>query len=243
MQHLKLNAFQLKLIAMLFMVFDHIHQFIPGMPMWLNYVGRLVSPIFFYFVVEGFFHTRNRMRYARRLFSWAVVMFCGSQWLTWCFPQSPPIHNNIFLSLALAVVMMMGMEWAKWNRKGMYIGLPLAVVAIAVAFFYSEASLYGIAMTFVFYFCRDRKGLLALVYGIVSLVLTIGLRMEISYEALLLHDAQWMMIFAIIPILMYSGERGPNTKFAKYMFYTFYPVHIWILFIIGYFAKLNGALG
>jgi len=243
MQHLKRNAFQLKLIAMIFMVLDHVHQFLPGMPIWMNYVGRLVSPIFFYFVVEGFFHTRNRMRYAGRLFSWAAVMFCGSQWLTWCFPQSTPIHNNIFLSLALAVVMMMGMEWAKWDRKGMYMGIPLAVAAAAVAFFYSEASLYGVSMTLVFYFCRGQKMRLAMVYGIVSLLLTIGLRMEITYEALFLHDAQWMMIFAIIPILMYNGERGPNTKFAKYMFYLFYPVHIWILFIVGYFVQLNGSLG
>ncbi|WP_018754843.1 TraX family protein [Paenibacillus terrigena] len=240
MQFLRLNAFQLKIIAMVFMVFDHVHQFIPDMPMWLNYFGRLVSPIFFYFVVEGFFYTRNRMRYAGRLFGWAAVMFGGSQWLAWCFPQSTPIHNNIFLSLALSVVMMMGLEWAKWDRKGLLLGVPLAVVAAAVAFLYSEASLYGVVMTFVFYFCRNRKGLMAALYVGVCFVLTIGLGMDFTYEALFLFDAQWMMIFAIIPILMYNGGRGPNTKFTKYMFYTFYPVHIWILFIVGYFVKLNG---
>ena len=240
MQFLRFNAFQLKIIAMIFMVFDHVHQFIPGMPMWLNYLGRLVSPIFFYFVVEGFFHTRNRMRYAGRLFSWAAVMFCGSQWLAWCFPQSTPIHNNIFLSLALAVVMMMGLERAKWDRKGLYLGVALAVAAAGVAILYSEASLYGVAMTLVFYFCRDRKGSMAAWYVFVCFILTIGLGMDFSYEALFLFDVQWMMIFAIIPILLYDGGRGPNTKFTKYMFYTFYPVHIWVLFITGYFVKLNG---
>ncbi|MEA4876090.1 TraX family protein [Anaerorhabdus sp.] len=33
-------------------------------------------------------------------------------------------------------------------------------------------------------------------------------------------------------IYLYNGERGPNTKFSKYIFYIFYPVHIWILYII-----------
>lgn len=60
---MKLNAFQLKLFAMILMVLDHLHSYIPGMPLWFSLVGRIVAPIFFYFIVEGFFYTRSRKRY------------------------------------------------------------------------------------------------------------------------------------------------------------------------------------
>lgn len=51
---MRLNAFQLKIFAMVLMVIDHVYTYIPGMPMWMHHPGRIVAPIFFYFVVEGF---------------------------------------------------------------------------------------------------------------------------------------------------------------------------------------------
>ncbi|WP_241420447.1 hypothetical protein [Candidatus Contubernalis alkaliaceticus] len=38
------------------------------MPLIFTWLGRLVVPIFFFFVVEGFFCTRNKGRYLIRLF-------------------------------------------------------------------------------------------------------------------------------------------------------------------------------
>nr|WP_259767156.1 hypothetical protein [Lactococcus lactis] len=34
---------------------------------------------------------------------------------------------------------------------------------------------------------------------------------------------------------LYNGKKGGRSStFEKYFFYGFYPIHIWILFIIGY---------
>lgn len=42
-------------------------------------------------------------------------------------------------------------------------------------------------------------------------------------------STQWMMIFAVIPIALFNGEKG---KEMRNFFYFFYPLHIWILYLI-----------
>lgn len=82
------TSFQLKFIMTIFMLLDHIAQFIPGAPIWFHYIGRLVAPIFFYLLVEGFYHTRDRIQYMKRLYIGALFMFIGSSLLdTVIFPQ------------------------------------------------------------------------------------------------------------------------------------------------------------
>ncbi|WP_376716330.1 TraX family protein [Vagococcus carniphilus] len=42
-------------------------------------------------------------------------------------------------------------------------------------------------------------------------------------------NTQWMMVFSVIPILLYNGEKGRG---MRSFFYIFYPAHIWLLYII-----------
>jgi hypothetical protein len=48
------------------------------------------------------------------------------------------------------------------------------------------------------------------------------------------YNIQWMMVFAIIPLLLYNGRRGRGGAFDKYFFYVFYPAHIYLLYCIAW---------
>jgi hypothetical protein len=48
------------------------------------------------------------------------------------------------------------------------------------------------------------------------------------------YNIQWMQVFAIIPLLLYNGQRG---KGNKYFFYIFYPAHIWGLYTIAWLLQ------
>ena len=62
MKRLSLSGFQLKYIALIAMVFDHIHYFFDytgKIPIWFTMIGRLAAPLFLFAVIEGFVHTRQ----------------------------------------------------------------------------------------------------------------------------------------------------------------------------------------
>ncbi|MED2040590.1 TraX family protein [Bacillus wiedmannii] len=235
---MRLNAFQLKIFAMLLMVIDHVYTYIPGMPMWMHHPGRIVAPIFFYFIVEGFFYTRNRTKYATRVFMWAAIMFAGSAIIQYIFPTEGGLPNNIFLSLGFGIVLLCAIDYTK-RTKNYLLGIP-ATIIVAILEVFTEASIFGVTMTLIFYFFREKKMWLIITYVLLSLsdVPTLLMVGELFTDTGLLgFNNQWMMVFALPLFFLYSGERGVNNAFTKYMFYIFYPVHLWIIYTIGYFVS------
>ena len=68
-----LDGTQLKTIALVLMVLDHIHyffEFTGCIPTVLSMLGRLSAPLFLFCTVEGFAHTHDRRRYFIRI--WAI---------------------------------------------------------------------------------------------------------------------------------------------------------------------------
>lgn len=93
------------------MVFDHIDH-IPGLlPIELagvfHVLTRCVGVFFAFLAVDGFRYTHDRKRYVLRLFVWAAIMAAGNT--VYNLIAADPalsIHNNIFFTLALGVLML-----------------------------------------------------------------------------------------------------------------------------------------
>ncbi|MEN8076070.1 TraX family protein [Clostridioides difficile] len=226
------SNFTLKIMAIIFMAMDHILTYIGtttdiNIPIWFGYFGKLAAPIFFYLIVEGFYNTRSRKKYIIRLFAIGAVMIAVDMVLG--------ITNNVFLSLGFGVLLMYGAEYAKSNKdniKKKSLGIIISILS-GMVMLGTEASIFGLGMILIFYFLRNKKVAMPIVYIIFSLVWLVGMIGPNFIDSAFMADYQWMMVFAIIPILMYNGKRGISNKFVKWMFYWFYPIHLIIIVSIG----------
>ena len=74
-----LNREQLKLIAVIAMTVDHLAWVIwPGYSkdiciVVLHCIGRITAPIMWFFIAEGYYHTRSVKKYALRLLAVAII--------------------------------------------------------------------------------------------------------------------------------------------------------------------------
>ncbi|MBQ7817140.1 MAG: hypothetical protein IJ339_07295, partial [Oscillospiraceae bacterium] len=65
---------QLKLIAAIAMVIDHIGSYLLPQMTALRIIGRLAYPIFAFMIAEGFTHTQNRKKYLLRMVIMSVIL-------------------------------------------------------------------------------------------------------------------------------------------------------------------------
>ena len=80
------NSNQLKLIAIIAMVFDHcMIVFMPhhyAVYQFLRMSGKLTAPIMCFLIAEGYYHTSNLKKYMARLLIMSIVSY--SAWnITW----------------------------------------------------------------------------------------------------------------------------------------------------------------
>ena len=219
-----MSSLALKLFALFCMTLDHIYTYLPGMPIWFGYIGRLAAPIFFFLIVEGFFHTGSRRNYLLRLTGFSVLMVAVDFLLE--------IPNNIFLSLALAVALMMCFEYMKSSRH--YLLPSLIGLLAGAAMLFTEASMWGLLMTLIFYFLREKKIWKTVVYVVLFLPIvdTLSGWSSVSQQ-LFLFDYQWMMVFAAPFFWLYNGKPGYRSKLTKWLFYGYYPAHLILLVLLG----------
>lgn len=232
-----LTSAALHILAMAFMLCDHLWgTVVPGND-WLTCIGRLAFPIFAFLLVEGYFHTSNLKKYAGRLLLFALLseipfdLAMGSRLFY-------PIHQNVLWSFLISLGLIHLNEKARASGKGW----KRAVTAVATVLLGALAGLVtmvdfyhaGVLTVLVFYFFRRGAWwslpgqLLGLWY--VNLELLGGYGWELS---LLGHDffltRQGFALLALIPIWLYRGEQGYRAKWFRWFCYGFYPLHLLLL--------------
>ena len=172
-------------------------------------VGRLAFPIFAFLIVEGFIHTRNRRRYGWSLFVCALISE-----IPWALTHGGfhLMSHNVLFTLLWGFLGLCAID--RWRDDRCRLGI-LLLGMLAVAFL----------------FRADYNG-----SGFAFIVLLYTLRRHLALQVLAgccMLPMAWIAGLAFIPISMYNGQRGfIHGQVGKYLFYAFYPVHLFIIWLL-----------
>lgn len=157
---IKFNAFQIKIIALIVMLMDHLYFSFPEIfPVWFHPLSRFVAPLFAYLMVEGLFHTRSRLKYNLRLFGFAVFMQVGNLVINGAFASAQvQIFNNIFMTLAVGLLIVNLFELSKKRAGRSKIGLIAgALLLVPLGMLLTEGGIVVIPFILITYFQKKHE--------------------------------------------------------------------------------------
>ena len=233
-----LSAFHLKLMAMAFMLCDHLWATAVSGNMWLTNVGRLAFPIFAFQIAEGFCRTDNFKKYLGRMFIFALIselpfnlMYSGSLFF--------PFHQNVLFTFTLSLICLKILDNAKKKSRGIYIlAIVVMIPVVQILGFASFVDYYGFGILTVMLFYIFREGRFAYIGQFVGMVIINwfmmgGMTINFSLFGMSIEfPQQAFALFALIPIWMYNGRRGYDSRVFRIINYSFYPVHMLILAVL-----------
>jgi len=227
----------LHIMAMAFMLCDHLWgTIVPGND-WLNCIGRISLPIFAFMIVNGYFYTSNIKKYVGRLFLFAIIseipfnLALGSRIIY-------PIHQNVLFSFLISIALIRWNEKAK-EKHNLFIRIAVGVLSVLLGYILGLITMVdfyhaGVLTVLVFYFFRHRKwwcylGQLVCLYYINAEMLGgIGYEFQFFGNTYFLARQSFAML-ALIPIWLYRGKQGHHSKAFQYFCYAFYPLHLLVL--------------
>ncbi len=226
-----LSGSQIKLIAVISMLIDHIGATIievgilrsgylePELrTLWINIyfatrtIGRMAFPIYCFLLVEGFQHTKNWKKYALRLGMFALISeipfnLMIEQKLIYMESQ------NVFFTLFLGVILLGMMQ--KINNQVLQLFLVAGICALAIVL-RTDYSYWGIILICIYYNLRNNRKLQVFA-GYIWQQFSVN---HILYKL--------GLVAGFACLMLYNGERGKN-RFPLF-FYWFYPIHMLVLY-------------
>ena len=211
-----LSSFQLKIIAVVTMLIDHVGMLMFPGNMMFRAIGRISFPIYCFLIVEGLYHTSDIKRYITRMAVFAVISEIPFNYMVSGRPIDI-VHQNVFFTLLIGLLTIYGINC---TCNELYKSLILVVGAVAAIVLMTDYSLYGVILIYLFYCMRERRVFACILMALMSF---------------LVSTIQGAAVLAVLPIMLYNGKKGPefaNGKMWKYGFYIFYPLHMIVLYIV-----------
>jgi len=240
---LKLDAFQLKWIAIIGMVLNHIvfawWEIIPiGLAIPMYAAGGLTFPIMAYFVVEGYRHTSNLKKYIIRLAIFGAI--------------SIPFHILTFgiIGLNIMFTIIVGicciLLYDKIKSRILFWVLFIVITILTAMPIFFDWAIIGVIVILLTHIIKNetaRRIVPAIVAGLFMLVFSLfGIlalnNPDIYFGGMPAYDLTLMYVSTVFVVGCFAaafllnnfnGERGRR---MKWLFYSFYPLHLAVLGIV-----------
>lgn len=197
---------------------DNFIRFLYQVNLVLRCLGKISFLLYAFLLVEGFFHTHNLKKYILSLFTFSLISEIP---FDLAVSGQPFFGNlqNVYFTLCIGLVVI-----ACFNKtdhlnlapflqlfiKGVLLGAG-CLLAYGIKCDYSIFGVAAIALLYQFRFHRNFSVLAGGMLLAVSIPFGMG------------------SLLAILPVSLYNGKRGLH---LKYFFYFFYPVHIFLLYLV-----------
>lgn len=219
-----LNGNQLKAIALVTMLIDHIGYVLlqSGAIVFsgsfdlgynLRIIGRTAFPIYAFLITEGYKHTHSFKEYAGRLFGFALISEVFAD-LAYYDSFIYFEYQNVFFTLLLGLFSIY--VWDRFSSNGVSKVFIICCLCLVAESCHTDYGAYGVLLILLMYVTSDDIVLRACA----ALAITIPF-----------YDAGWMPLgvcFSMLFISLYNGERGKLN--LRNWFYWFYPVHLLALY-------------
>ena len=199
---------------------------------WICFVG---PPIFMFFIAEGFRYTSSKRKYGLRLLVFALVTqaaYAVTVKTQLGFSMAIFFFEwNVFFALLLGFV-----DLCILNSKQKLIMKLLEVMATLLLSYFMKTEwwIFGQLIIIAFYYLREYD-VLKFLAATVLFYLTFlfgdcgfGDGYHISFSVNL-----YCMFFGMLGIglvsFFYKGKNGKKSRFMKYFFYVFYPLHLLLI--------------
>lgn len=250
----RLNAYQLKTIAVLAMVLDHIGwAFVPTASLQgqlVHAVGRLTAPIMCYFVAEGYFHTRDLKKYILRMAAFALLSAPA-----FCFYEGGGQLRG-FYGMGMIYTQLLGLLAICLNQSERRPAAKTAgITGLCLLSLIGDWPIAGVLWPVFFAQYRGQPKKQFAAFWIVSwgvagwfLWMTVRIQPGLWWA----QSCQFATVLAIPLLLCYDGtlngrqaapEGGfqkPAGRGGKWFFYIVYPAHLMLLGLMQ--RRLGGLL-
>lgn len=217
----KLNATDIKKIAIIAMTIDHVAWILPNDTVcscFMHVIGRITAPIMWFFVAEGCYYTKSWKGYFGRMLVFAVISH-----FAYCFYEGYPYHmlyTSVMWPLTLSILIIKLLETEKipgWGKL-------FPIILLILCSIHADWGAMALAMPAVLYFCRHsfkKQAVAIAISGIVAAIMT---------DTLLPYRILQLYVCLSIPLLAnYNKQRGEGNR---WLFYLYYPLHLVILGIV-----------
>ena len=216
---------QLKIIAMVSMLFDHVgKELLPQYPI-LQIIGRLAFPIFAYMIAEGCFYTKNKLKYFLTIF----ILGTGCQIVYMVAEYS--FYQNVLITFSLSIALIFSLEnfrIKKENISGIILFFTVSVVFVLTMVlpevlkeygFQVDYGIFGVLLPVAVFYGKNK--LQKLSFATIILVL-----LAYSFGG----GMQWFSLLSVPVLVLYNQKRGKYN--IKPLFYIFYPAHLVVIYLI-----------
>jgi hypothetical protein len=205
------SNYDIKLLAAVLMVIDHVGDIFFPHTMLFRQIGRLSFPLFVWLLVQGERHTSNALLYGARLLLLGII---SQPIYEWAFNLAPYRDYNILFTLFIGLVCLRAVRLVPWAMVPIWIGGAMLARLIGV-----DYGSYGIAV--IAFGSRFKPTLW-------WWICWIGLHAMILYVMPGYGRIQGFATLAPLFFHMTHQKPGPKARW----FYLFYPLHLLVLYAL-----------